>query len=558
MSQLILSRRPAGSRMVAACVSVMLAVVVLGLTCHAERYMVGDLQLIGWESVPKADSSWSGPVEAATILAWYAAHGYSWILPDLNDDGFIDEQDTAGLAGILGREFMEADTTLGTTDSALVWGIGAYLAEVAGGWFGMRVYDAGFAHEWQDQPPSGFRPDEIPGVAVDAWDDPSLADYGAEMAAGALTILGLTRGDDQPNVYVAGRSVNDGFEESAVTGVGFVSSQDDPCRAGIQGRVVDTLGKSTTAWWIRVDGVWYEVEFMLALWETEPESAAAAASAPDLAASVESSSSCEDSGQENGVSCTIQWTTTISNNNPEYRVPRAFKVEQRIDLASESTAHPTFQYLPAYVDGGLLRELNETGSISIVQAFVWETDLDEALNGEYALSVLADARCEIDEFTPLAEANNDATAGGELSRQAGDNESGTPQDTDLPDIGDTPLPPAEGCVDLSVEIVDTSCVQESSGFHTLDVDYTVEMSVKVTNLGTADAGSFWVWANGTDGVDVQTVSGLAAGESVLVDLSYSYTLNMTGVSDVVKVTVDAVRSVDCNASNNSASVVVCD
>ncbi len=44
-----------------------------------------------------------------------------------------------------------------------------------------------------------------------------------------------------------------------------------------------------------MDGLWYEVEFMLALWETEPESAADATFAPDLVADVESSSSCEDS-----------------------------------------------------------------------------------------------------------------------------------------------------------------------------------------------------------------------------------------------------------------------
>ena len=53
-------------------------------------YVRDDIELISQQSLPTWSAHWTGPIEAATILAWLADHGYGLFIHDYNGDGVAD------------------------------------------------------------------------------------------------------------------------------------------------------------------------------------------------------------------------------------------------------------------------------------------------------------------------------------------------------------------------------------------------------------------------------------------------------------------------------------
>ena len=87
-------------------ISVCMVLMSLAAVAQLESFpglILTDMQLISQESLPHWTPQWTGPIQAATIAAWFAEHGYPALMQDYNGDGVIDELDTIELADIFGR-----------------------------------------------------------------------------------------------------------------------------------------------------------------------------------------------------------------------------------------------------------------------------------------------------------------------------------------------------------------------------------------------------------------------------------------------------------------------
>lgn len=253
-------------------VGAMLGVLLLSLLClgqtapePATSFAVSDLQLISTASKPDWSDRWTGPVEAATILAWFHDHGFPAFLPDMNGDGVVDELDTIELADVFGRGVMRTTTSLGTTDARLVRGLAEYVADKYPGEFELKVYDRGFPLEFNREFPIDFGPDAIPGIVLTLKEaEPDFLAYQEELISAEGVIIGIEQ-NERLNYYFAGRSFLFAKTAQGNDGIDLAWGKEDPWTAGIQGQVLETEGRQTDAWYIRYQGEWVRVEFMLAL-----------------------------------------------------------------------------------------------------------------------------------------------------------------------------------------------------------------------------------------------------------------------------------------------------
>ncbi len=243
----------------------LLGILGFGQPEPATSFTVSDLQLISTASKPDWSDRWTGPVEAATILAWFHDHGFPALMPDLNGDGVVDELDTIELADLFGKGVMRTTTPLGTTDARLVRGLAEYVADKYPGEFELKIYDRGFPMEFNREFPIDFAPDAIPGIELTLAEvEPNFRAYAEELTSAEGVIIGIER-NERLNYYFAGRSFL--FEKTAQgnEGIDLAWGKEDPWTPGIQGQVLETEGKQTDAWYILYQGEWVKVEFMLAL-----------------------------------------------------------------------------------------------------------------------------------------------------------------------------------------------------------------------------------------------------------------------------------------------------
>ena len=246
--------------------TVMLGVLFGGLALaqiEIPGYVVSDLQLISEESKPAWSKAWTGPIQAATILAWYAEHGYPAFMRDFNGDGVIDELDTIELADILGRTFMETETLRGTTDVSLVLGLARYVAQYYPNQFQIKIYDAGFGQEFSIEGEGSFGPDVVGGIELILETDPSIRAYEAELLMGEGVIVGLEL--EQANTYLTARSFLYEKTPAGETPLDLAWAREDRWEPGVQGQVLETVGRMEDRFWIDYVGAWTLVEFMLAL-----------------------------------------------------------------------------------------------------------------------------------------------------------------------------------------------------------------------------------------------------------------------------------------------------
>jgi len=224
-----------------------------------------DLQLISQESLPHWTPAWTGPIQGATIAAWFAEHGYPALMRDFNGDGVIDELDTIELADDFGRGIMRTGTPRGTTDVRLVVGLGNYFAEHYPDEFVLKIYDLGFPGEFAAQGYGTFAQDAIPGIVLELVQEPSIAAYIYELSYGEGVIVGLEEGEVNRNRYLSGRSFLYEQTPEGYTPLDFAWAQEDRWEPGHQGQVLETVGKMEDRFYLEFQGDWVPVEFMLAL-----------------------------------------------------------------------------------------------------------------------------------------------------------------------------------------------------------------------------------------------------------------------------------------------------
>ncbi len=236
-------------------------------------HIVSDLHLISQESKVYWSPAWTGPIQAATILAWLAEHGYPAFIGDFNGDSVIDELDTIELADIFGLNLMETRSPRGTTDVRLILGLARYVADRYPNQFELKIYDAGFPAEFSAEEGMAFNPHIIDGIVLNPKNEPSIAAYKFELESGEGVIVGLEE-EENYNTYLSGRSFLYDTTPEGYTPIDLAWAEEARWVEGHQGKVLETVGKMDDLFYLEYRGEWARVEFMLALSPTNIAGAA--------------------------------------------------------------------------------------------------------------------------------------------------------------------------------------------------------------------------------------------------------------------------------------------
>jgi hypothetical protein len=235
-------------------------------------YIRSDLQLISQESKEAWSPRWTGPIQAATILAWFHEHGYSKFLRDFNGDGVIDELDTIELADVLGHGLMRTESAVGTNDARLVIGLARYVADQYPDKFMIKIYDAGFPAEFAAEGAGTFASDAIPGIELRLEGEPSIEAYEYELETAEGVIVGLEENPDANNTYLSGRSYMFETTPDGYVPVDLAWAEEDRLLPDHQGKVLNTVAKTEDRLLFDYRWGWTPVESMLALsLKVEPE-----------------------------------------------------------------------------------------------------------------------------------------------------------------------------------------------------------------------------------------------------------------------------------------------
>ncbi len=124
--------------------------------------------------------NWSGGFNtagsAAMVLTWFANHGYTRLLTDLNNDGRINGLDTAELAGLL------ADQIETNSNPHFVVELAHYISDKYPREFKLDVYGTGFLLEYQKALGKNFDTADFPGIVIEVKDgDPPYPYYALGM-----------------------------------------------------------------------------------------------------------------------------------------------------------------------------------------------------------------------------------------------------------------------------------------------------------------------------------------------------------------------------------------
>ncbi len=172
----------------------------------AEPFALDALHLIHWEQIPEGRPSDSGPVSAAVLMAWYAEHGYPELLPDLNEDGRVDEEDTRWLARELGDAMGSDVLNDRLADPFLVYPLARYIAQTYPDTFRMVIHDASFAEEVERDLGQSFHPEEIPGITIEVLEDPFYELYVHHLEQRRPGIVGIGHDVPEWNDFAVSRS----------------------------------------------------------------------------------------------------------------------------------------------------------------------------------------------------------------------------------------------------------------------------------------------------------------------------------------------------------------
>ena len=180
-----------------------------------------ELHLISWEYLPHGHPSHTGPVSAAVLMAWYAMDGYPRLLPELNDDGRVDEDDTVLLAQEL-AEAMAADDREGIYDPHVVDVLASYVEERYPNEFVLLVFDPSYPDEFRDRIGQPFAPWMHQGIEVVVLEEPTREIYVSLLEEGRPGIVGYGHEPDE-NRYSVSRS-REAHERGGVWPVDLVNT----------------------------------------------------------------------------------------------------------------------------------------------------------------------------------------------------------------------------------------------------------------------------------------------------------------------------------------------
>ena len=426
-------------------------------------YVVSDLHLISQESKDDWTAEWTAPIEAATILAWFAETGYPAFVRDFNQDGVIDELDTIELADLLGSAFMQTKTPRGTTDARLVLGLARYIAEHYPDQFLLKIFDSGFEGELLGEEGLLFDANLVEGIELSIEEDATIADYEYELETGEGVILGLEI-EPGDNVYLAGRSFLYDETPQGYTPVDLAWSEEDYWQAGTQGQVLETIAKMDDSMLVDYEGEWTLVECMLSLspvveldGTSEPHTCPDDAAAYDLMIT-----ELGDYGRVQIEECVTSeggldtYTWTVTNIDFLYNGCGLclFAIPKPITLGTISHTEP----------GGWLYSLYPT-------AWVWRLPL-----GSCGLLPGNSAVFSVTVPGPTIDVN----VLGVVSTCGSVSASGVVIPGELISVRTTgPSESDEGCPDLTVRVLDESCVCDP-----IDATCQLRVWVDVVNIGS--------------------------------------------------------------------------
>lgn len=505
-----------------------------------------DLHLISQESLPHWTPAWTGPIQGATLCAWFAEHGYPALLNDLNGDGEVDELDTIKLADDFGLGVMRTETPRGTTDPRLIVGLAQYIGGFYPDEFVLKIYDPSFPMEYESQGYGAFAPDAIPGILLDIRPEPSIAAYMEELAGGEGVIVGLEQDEADRNRYLAGRSFLYEPTAEGYTPLDFAWAAEDRWEDGHQGQVLETVGQMTDRFTVEFQGDWVPVEFMLALSpQVEPSVETEEHACPEDAVAYDVTTTTLDGGDIEIEECVIRegdldiyiWTLT----NISYE-------KNGCGLCFFLIPNPGF---PTVLHG----ELAPWTFTSAWGAWVWWLPVGSCglQIGQSAVFMVAVPGPTVDEWI-IANVGGCAVPGADAPSlyRARTTGPGIPDD-DIPD---------DLCPDLFLRVLDESCV-----YNMREDVYDFTVWAQVHNVGTdAVTSSFDVLLTGTShgGGDLVTVTvppNLGPGDSVPVTLGFSIPPEPTGGAPcpmTYEMMVDSGYDVDeCREDNNLVYSDIC-
>ena len=510
-----------------------------------------DMQLISQESLSHWTPLWTGPIQAATVMAWLADHGYPALMSDFNSDGVVDELDTIELANDFGLGIMEADSLRGATDVRLVVGLANYVADYYPGEFVLKIYDPSFWHEFSAQGFGIFEVDVIPGILLQIEGEPSISAYIYEMATDEGVIIGLEEALDL-NRYFAGRSYLIEETRDGYTPLDFTWAEEDGWLTGHQGQVLQTVGRMENQFLLEFLSEWEPVEFMLALSpleeETPPDEGC-----PDLEIRI-LDESCVYNPKEQAYSITV-WAEILNVGTEPVTAPFL--------VVLNSTTHPggAVQVIP------VPPVLPPGATIPVIMTFLTPPEPTGAVPCPLEYRIMVDARFEIDECD---EENNivlgevccyEVPATGACCLPDGSCAEMTVLECEAeldavfhPGVDCTIVQcpqPGDNCPDLVVEIVD---VDVEYAINKRDCEITVE--VEVTNIGgQAVTTLFNVHLDSDCGSESSTIfPDLAPGDSETVIFDFVCAA-VDSCAPSMTVTVDYFNAIDeCEEGNNTAEI----
>ncbi|UCF09583.1 MAG: hypothetical protein JSW65_05845 [Candidatus Bipolaricaulota bacterium] len=518
---------------------------VAGVVGHAQfdppvGFAVDDLQLISLESRADWGAHWTGPVEAATILAWMREHGFPELLRDLNGDGVVDELDTIELADRFGKGPMQVDALGGTTDPLLVQALASHVARAYPDEFELKIYDPGFPAEYERQFARPFASDVIPGILLTVEAIPSFGAYAYELETGEGVIVGLELEEDR-NYYLAGRSYL--FEPlgDEIYGIDFAWGEEDVFEPGTQGQVLETRAWQTDGLYIWYEGDWQLAEVMLAL-----------------------SPVVEHGRTPPPGPCPLDALAYhVTENNTEYgrvRIEECVYHHEGIDIYLYIVTNISFEYngcglcwfgVPN-IDGlPTIFQLNSEGWLT--NPFLW------VIGGWDWGAPLGDCGIEIGEkgyfwFGVPAPTIDTFLTGGVGSCLSWSISTFRPRPPEIffvrttgPRRGDE-----QECPDLEINIKDWACSPDHNG-------YRITVWAEVINVGAVDVGAFTCRAETIYGVADVPIGGLLAGANA--GLIFDLFIPDPGYPPCVDVTVTADIFDDvpgeCDDANNVQVQEVC-
>lgn len=524
---------------------------VIGM-CQVDQptsFVVSDLELISTSSRPDWSDRWTGPVEGATILAWFHDHGFPNLLSDLNGDGVVDELDTIELADLFGKAGMRTDSSLGTTDARLVGMLAKYVAEKYPSEFELKIYDRGFPMEFNREFPIAFASDAVPGIVLTLEDaEPNFQSYQEELISAEGVIIGIEQ-DERLNYYLAGRSFLYEKTSNGNDGIDLAWGKEDSWTPGIQGQVLTVQSKETDAWYILYQGEWVKVEFMLA-----------------LSPVVEHDKDIGDHGPcpEGSIGYDVSTTTT---NLGDVRVEECVTRDGDVDTYTYTVTNVSFEN-----DGcGIcfFSVMNHGGFTTVDQSGpgTWFINPYHPAGWEW-LAPAGSCGIQIGEsavfsFSIIGPTYDVPVKG--LVSYCANVPAGVAVMVEVYSVlttgpSDTPPDDHEGhCPDLTIHFVRSNCSCEWTGKQ--DYLCTIAVSATVSNIGDQEATHFYCKVESGVGGDHVLVASLAAGASKSLNFDFDYTVPR-GTAPACPLNfileADSKHYVkECDEKNNTDSGSVC-